>query len=155
VTVYCYPIFFKYLIFQVDRGIILRIDFSDYEVQSTENKTEIAGEISLQFDEYCAGNRKQFSLPYQLDVSYYQTKVLEQISRIPYGRTVSYAEIARKTTNAKAARAVGSACNKNPLPIIIPCHRVLGSTGLLTGYAGGLELKKSLLDLERNNSSDL
>lgn len=153
--IYCHAYASRFLVFQIEQGSIIRIEFSNHEVQSTEMESKLVGEIALQFDQYFAGDRKQFCLPYKIVATDYQTKVLEQISRIPYGRTESYSEIARKTSNAKAARAIGSACNRNPLPIIIPCHRVLGISGSLTGYAGGLEMKKSLLDLERKYSRDL
>ncbi|HRX42655.1 MAG TPA: MGMT family protein, partial [Clostridia bacterium] len=78
--------------------------------------------------------------------------VWERIEQIPYGETKTYSQIARELGKPNSARAVGNACNKNPIPILIPCHRVVGSDGKLTGYAGGVGLKKTLLEMERNYS---
>ena len=80
----------------------------------------------------------------------FRMKVWNALREIPYGECASYGEIARRCGNANAARAVGMACNRNPIPIIVPCHRVLGAGGKLTGYAGGLEIKRILLEIERN-----
>ncbi|MBQ4040890.1 MAG: methylated-DNA--[Oscillospiraceae bacterium] len=102
-----------------------------------------------QLNEYFAGTRKSFDLPLKFDGTEFQNRVWRELQNIPYGKTISYKELAEKTGNIKACRAVGMANNKNPLPIIIPCHRVVGSNGKLTGYAGGLEVKKFLLELEQ------
>lgn len=101
-----------------------------------------------EINEYLDGKRFVFSLKHHINLSDFTTSVLNEINKIPYGTTKTYKEIAISITNLKASRAVGMACNKNPLPIIIPCHRVIGSNGSLVGYAGGLELKSYLLKLE-------
>lgn len=107
---------------------------------------------AAQLDEYFAGARRAFDLPLALDVPPFQARVLEQLRAIPYGETRSYKDIAIALGDPRAVRAVGSANGSNPLPIVIPCHRVIGSNGSLTGFGGGLDAKRYLLDLERCNS---
>ncbi len=102
--------------------------------------------------EYFAGERKNFDLPLQLNGSEFQLNVLEQLQQIPYGETTSYADIAKRIGKPKAVRAVGAANRRNPIPIIIPCHRVIGSNGDLTGFGGGLDTKVALLRLEAEHS---
>lgn len=101
-----------------------------------------------QLDEYFNGKRKVFDLPLLPRGTDFQLKVWKALQTIPYGETRSYGQIAAITGNPKASRAVGMANNRNPIAIIIPCHRVIGHDGSLTGYAGGLELKQKLLGLE-------
>jgi len=101
--------------------------------------------------EYFAGERKEFDLPVYAEGTEFQKKIWKELNRIPYGETRTYGEIAKAAGNPKASRAVGMACNRNPVGIIIPCHRVIGSDGKLTGYAGGLETKEKLLKLESGN----
>jgi len=110
------------------------------------------GAAHTQLQEYFAGKRKVFDLELAPSGTDFQKKVWQALLKIPYGKTATYKEIAAAIGHPKAARAVGMACNKNPIAIIIPCHRVVGSNGSLTGYAGGLEMKKRLLELELNNS---
>ena len=105
-----------------------------------------------QLQEYFAGKRKSFDLPLQLSGTDFQVQVLEELQRIPYGETTSYGAIAKRIGRPKAVRAVGAANGRNPLPIVIPCHRVIGSSGDLTGFGGGLETKEALLRLEAENS---
>ena len=104
---------------------------------------------SEQLREYIEGRRKAFDLPLAPKGTEFQLTVWEALLQIPYGETRSYKDIAIAIGKPKAVRAVGMACNRNPLPILIPCHRVVGKNGKLTGYAGGLHLKQQLLDLER------
>jgi methylated-DNA-[protein]-cysteine S-methyltransferase len=106
-----------------------------------------------QLAEYFTGDRKDFDLPLQLSGTEFQVQVLEELQRIPYGETTSYGDIATRIGRPKAVRAVGAANGRNPLPIVIPCHRVIGSSGDLTGFGGGLDLKEALLRLEAENSS--
>lgn len=94
--------------------------------------------------------RKEFKLQLALDGTEFQMKVWQELMSIPYGTTITYGELARRIGNAKASRAVAMACHNNPISIIIPCHRVIGSNGKLTGYAGGLDKKAALLDIENN-----
>lgn len=105
--------------------------------------------IQKQFTEYEKGIRKVFDLPLNLKGTEFQKKVWNALLEIPYGETRSYQEIAIQIGNPKAVRAVGGACNRNPIGIIVPCHRVVGKNGSLTGYAGGLEYKKLLLEKEK------
>jgi methylated-DNA-[protein]-cysteine S-methyltransferase len=102
----------------------------------------------LQLNQYFAGERSQFCLRLNPPGTEFQRSVLDAVCRIPYGDTASYSDIARLVGKPKAVRAVGSANRNNPLPIVIPCHRVLGKDGTLTGYNGGLDRKRWLLDLE-------
>ncbi|WP_246031962.1 methylated-DNA--[protein]-cysteine S-methyltransferase [Leptospira fluminis] len=102
-----------------------------------------------QFAEYFAGSRKEFDLPISFSVgSPFQRQVWKELTRIPFGTLISYGELARRIGNPSASRAVGLANGKNPIAIIVPCHRVIGSNGSLTGYGGGLDRKKFLLELE-------
>ena len=101
-----------------------------------------------QLEAYFSGKLKTFSLNLFLNVRPFQEKVLSAIQRVPYGETISYGRLAEKIGNPKAFRAVGQANAKNPIPIVIPCHRVIGSNGKLTGFGGGLSIKQALLDLE-------
>ena len=112
--------------------------------------TELLSMATIQLDEYFQGKRTTFSLPFKLTGTPFQLAVWKELQNIPYGQTTSYKEIAQKINKPKAYRAVGMANNKNPLPIIIPCHRVIGSNGKLIGYAGGLKLKNYLLELEKS-----
>ena len=115
--------------------------------------TELLSMATIQLDEYFQGKRTTFSLPFKLTGTLFQLAVWKELQNIPYGQTTSYKEIAQKINKPKACRAVGMANNKNPLPIIIPCHRVIGSNGKLIGYAGGLKLKNYLLELEKSHTN--
>lgn len=105
--------------------------------------------VSKQLKEYFSGQRKKFNLPVDIMGTDFQVQVWKALAQIPYGKMVSYSDIAKKIKNSKAVRAVGSANGKNPLCIIVPCHRVIASDGSLGGYSGGLKFKKLLLELER------
>ncbi|WP_151480219.1 methylated-DNA--[protein]-cysteine S-methyltransferase [Streptomyces albicerus] len=107
------------------------------------------GEAIEELRAYFAGELKEFSVRLRLDGTPFQRSVWEQLRKIPYGETRSYGELADALGNPKASRAVGLANGKNPLGIIVPCHRVVGADGSLTGYGGGLERKQRLLDFER------
>ena len=108
-----------------------------------------------QLTEYFAGTRRDFDLPLQLNGTDFQVSVLAALQEIPYGETVSYGEIARRIGRPKAVRAVGAANGRNPIPIVVPCHRVIGSSGDLTGFGGGLDTKEALLRLEAEHTQDL
>jgi len=101
-----------------------------------------------QLKEYAEGKRRSFSLPLDLRETGFRRRVLKQVAKIPFGKVATYGDIARKVGNPKAARAVGGAVGSNPIPIIIPCHRVVAVGGKLGGFGGGLPLKKKLLALE-------
>jgi methylated-DNA-[protein]-cysteine S-methyltransferase len=122
------------------------IDFCDTHPRANENK--ISKLAAKQLSEYIAQQRDSFDLPLQPDGTDFQQEVWKALIEIPYGKTASYLDIANAIGNKKACRAVGAANGKNPIPIVIPCHRIIGSTGKLTGYAGGLPRKTYLLALE-------
>ncbi|MFM7627909.1 MAG: methylated-DNA--[protein]-cysteine S-methyltransferase [Algoriphagus sp.] len=105
-------------------------------------------EAKKQLEEYFLGQRKVFNLPIGLWGTDFQRKVWLAVGKIPFGQTITYAKLAEQLGNPAAIRAVGTAIGANPLLIILPCHRIIGSNGSLTGYAGGLEKKKALLQLE-------
>lgn len=105
-----------------------------------------------QLTEYFAGQRKEFDIPLHLSGTEFQLLVLEELRRIPYGETTSYGDIAERIGNPKAMRAVGAANGRNPIPIIVPCHRVIGRSGDLTGFGGGLNTKEALLRLEAEHA---
>lgn len=114
-----------------------------------EHAPESFAETIKQFEEYFGGERQTFTLPLDPQGTPFQRQVWAALQTIPYGKTISYRELAVIISKPNAVRAVGAANGQNPLPIVIPCHRVIGSNGTLTGYAGGLEIKRMLLDLER------
>ncbi len=105
-------------------------------------------EVRRELDEYFDGERREFDLPLDLRVAEFHEQVLHELARVPYGITTTYGALADKVGRPKAARAVGTVMNRNPIPIVLPCHRVLGANGALTGYAGGLDTKLKLLQLE-------
>jgi methylated-DNA-[protein]-cysteine S-methyltransferase len=104
----------------------------------------------MQLDEYFAGTRTEFALPVEPDGTAFQRVVWRALQEIPYGTTINYGSLARRIGNANASRAVGAANGRNPISIVIPCHRVIGANGDLTGYAGGMARKEALLRLEAN-----
>jgi methylated-DNA-[protein]-cysteine S-methyltransferase len=108
--------------------------------------------VREQLTAYFAGERKSFDLNLNPVGTEFQLQVLDELQKIPYGITASYGEIAQRIGRPKAVRAVGAANGRNPIPIIIPCHRVIGSTGKLTGFGGGIPTKKALLKLELEHS---
>lgn len=107
-------------------------------------------DILQQLAEYFAGNRKKFDLQIAPKGTAFQKRVWQELQKIPFGQTASYGEIAKRVGNSKASRAVGMANGKNPIPIIVPCHRVIGKDGSLTGFGGGLDVKRQLLQLEND-----
>lgn len=129
-------------------------------VNSREKKDKFVkeGQITVirkciqELEEFFSGDRKVFTIPYELDGTDFQKRVWKELEKIPYGETISYLELARRLGDEKVIRAAASANGKNKIGIIIPCHRVIGANGSLTGYAGGIENKKLLLELEKRNS---
>ena len=115
----------------------------------TEPPTRILKETIRQLRAYFSGKLEQFDLPLAPEGTPFQLEVWRRLCEIPYGETISYGELARRIGNPNASRAVGLANGSNPIAIIIPCHRVIGSNGKLTGYGGGLPIKERLLALER------
>ncbi len=133
-------------------GMIIKILFGKNIASDEEEKeTPLIKKTIAELREYFEGKRKVFSVPLSLKGTVFQKKVWEALQTVPYGETRSYQEIAVLAGNKKAARAVGMANNKNPISIVIPCHRVIGKDGSLVGYGGGLDKKKQLLELEQAN----
>jgi methylated-DNA-[protein]-cysteine S-methyltransferase len=137
-----------------DGEAVRRIDFPKNGNKSTpaEGWTESAGgpvgAAVKQLREYFAGKRADFDLPLAPEGTEFQRTVWRNLQDIPYGETISYGELAKRVGNPKASRAVGAANGQNPIPIVIPCHRVIGANGKLTGFGGGLPTKEALLGLE-------
>jgi len=115
----------------------------------TESSTGALAETVRQLREYFAGKRADFDLPLAPEGTSFQREVWRKLQEIPYGETISYGELAKRVGNPKASRAVGSANGKNPIPIVIPCHRVIAGNGTLGGFGGGLTVKQQLLALEK------
>jgi len=126
----------------------------DPEADWIYNEVPFEG-VRRQLAEYFAGERKVFDLPLSLSGTEFQVLVLEALQQIPYGETTSYGAVAKQIGRPKAVRAVGAANGRNPIPIIVPCHRVIGTSGDLTGFGGGLDTKAALLRLEAENSGGL
>ena len=105
-------------------------------------------DVRRELDEYFQGRRTAFDLPLDLRVAPFHDAVLRELARVPYGRTTTYGTLAATVGRPRAARAVGTVMHSNPIPIVLPCHRVIGANGSLTGYAGGLDVKRRLLQLE-------
>ena len=114
----------------------------------TESARGVTSDTLRQLREYFAGRRSEFDLPLDPAGTEFQRTVWRLLREIPYGETISYGELARRVGNPQASRAVGAANGRNPIPIVIPCHRVIGSNGKLTGFGGGLPTKEALLGLE-------
>lgn len=149
---YTYYYSYKKYIFTIlaDDTAILQLKLKRVDNSDAQNKmTPLIKKAVKQLDEYFNGVRKNFELPIKPAGTAFQKKVWANLQKIQYGKTISYKELALMSGNINASRAVGLANNKNPIAIIIPCHRVIGSDGSLTGYAGGLELKQDLLNLEK------
>ena len=118
------------------------------QVQDRENSDAVLEACARQLEEYFAGTRHRFDLPLATQGTDFQRSVWAQLTQIPHGEVCSYKDIAVAIGKPKAVRAVGAANGRNPIPIVVPCHRVIGSDGSLTGFSGGIELKKRLLELE-------
>jgi len=141
-----YPIEIHY-----DKDILYKINILKETKEKGGEKCVFSELINNQLNEYFSGKRKIFDIPHILKGTDFQLKVWNAINNIPYGKTKSYKEIAEYINYPKAYRAVGLACNKNPIPFIVPCHRVVGKNGKLTGYGGGIVLKDKLLRMEKIN----
>lgn len=123
------------------------------ELTHEDNKHPVLLQAETQLSEYFAGKRKSFSLALDFKGTDFQMKVWRALLEIPFGETRSYGQLAKQLGNPKAGRAVGAANGRNPIAIIAPCHRVIGASGRLTGFAGGLEAKARLLSLEGRKDS--
>ena len=157
------------LLVEADKGFITHIEFVSKDFRSedhsvdvldacgdtrmdnraaTDVDTALLDEAVHQLNQYFKGELRQFTLPLNPTGTEFYHNVWDELLNIPYGKTETYGEAAVKVNRPKAARAVGLACNRNPIPIIIPCHRIIGKDKSLTGYAGGLDIKKKLLKIE-------
>lgn len=123
-----------------------------FKLKGLEEETRLIKRTYLQILRYLRGDLKHFNIPIRLKGTSFQRKVWNELRQIPYGETRSYKDIARSIGNEKSYRAVGNANNKNPLLIIVPCHRVIGSDGELKGFASGLNLKQKFIEIERAHS---
>lgn len=136
-----------------NNGRITNVYITDDELPEDMQlcETPLLKEAVKQLKSYFSGELKEFTLPLEPSGTAFMKQVWSALCEIPYGETATYGKIAEKVGAPKAARAVGLANNRNPIPIFLPCHRVIGADGSLTGYRGGLEMKKLLLDLERKS----
>lgn len=155
----------EYTEFEVSGGVLLRViagaggiravQFSpraDAGCPRNDDNPLLVRAVS-ELREYFDGTRRQFSLPLELAGTEFQVRVWKVLESIPYGETRSYAQIAQALGQPRAVRAVGAANSRNPVPIVVPCHRVIGAGGQLVGYGGGLQAKKMLLELEARNAA--
>lgn len=134
-----------------DENVLLRLELNCNITNNDLKETLLIKKAYSQLCEYFEGKRRTFDIPFTMQGTAFQKKVWQALLTIPYGQTRSYKQVAISVGNEKAARAVGMANNKNHLPIIIPCHRVIGADGSLVGFGGGLGIKKKLLKLESEN----
>lgn len=146
---YTYDTILGSVTFVEENGALVVITTSPYQPkEEIYQETPVIKEAFRQLSEYFSGNRKTFNLPLLLKGTDFQKQVWQALLKIPFGETRSYKQIAEAIGNPKAVRAVGMANNKNPLLIVVPCHRVIGANGKLVGYAVGLDKKEYLLRLE-------
>ena len=141
-----------YVVLNVTEAGVSEINFSDEPVRAVLGDNSIVGICVAQLDEYFKGERKVFSVPLDLRGTEFRMKVWRALLRIPYGETSTYGRVAAAVGSSKAVRAVGGANHNNPVSIIVPCHRVIGSDGGLTGYGSGLHRKRWLLEHETRHA---
>jgi len=134
-----------------ENDAIISLHFSKHPQATSNIKSATICNTIKQLSEYFNQTRKDFDIPTNPQGTEFQLKVWNELQKIPYGETKSYQDIAKNIGNIKACRAIGMANNKNPIAIIIPCHRVIGKNGSLTGYTSGLDIKEKLLMLEKSN----
>lgn len=146
---YAFPIGSVTIGYEDDAVVFLKLE-QDSDIP--DEPSPFSDHVAAELREYFEGKRTSFSFPIRLIGTAFQKAVWEQLQKIPYGQTRTYGEIASAIGRPKASRAIGTACNQNPIWIAVPCHRVIGKRGTLTGYAGGLDLKQKLLELEKENT---
>jgi methylated-DNA-[protein]-cysteine S-methyltransferase len=129
----------------VELSSVKIVDAEDFEMY----------DLFKQLDEYFRGKRKEFDVPLEIIGTNFQKRVWSELEKINYGNTISYQQLAERLGNVKSIRAAGRANGVNPLPIVVPCHRVIGANGKLVGYGGGLDVKRKLLELEGSFNPDL
>lgn len=140
---------FGTFVLEIEKNAIISLNTVSEIVTKSHNETLLASQFFVDLEKYFQGELKKFNYTLNPNGTIFQKKVWLALQKIDYGKTKSYKEIATQIGNEKAVRAVGMACHKNPIMILIPCHRVIGKNGKLTGYAGGLKLKEKLLNLEK------
>lgn len=131
-----------------ENGFIVMLTSGQAPKTDTLGESPLLTQATVEVTEYLAGKRREFTVPVKAKGTPFQEKVWNALRQIPFGETCSYGQIAREVGSPKGARAVGMACNRNPILLLIPCHRVVGSTGKLVGFATGLSTKEWLLKLE-------
>ena len=152
INYFCYDTEIGTIKISEKEGKIIGLVFSDSKKENEiEKETDYIRKTYLQLEEYLSGKIKNFDIEIEMIGTEFQKKVWKELLNIPYGETRSYKDIAIAIGNEKACRAVGNANNKNPIAIIVPCHRVVGSNGSMTGYAGGIDIKEKLLKIEKCN----
>lgn len=147
-TYFTYQTALGFLTICEEEGAITAISTSFLPKEGEEVETALTQKAYLQLTEYMSGKRKSFDLPLAPKGTDFQKQVWKALCEIPYGETRSYKQIAEKIGNPKAVRAVGMANNRNPLIVVVPCHRVIGSNGNMVGYAAGVDKKEFLLRME-------
>ena len=140
------------IVMTCENDCLLSLDTRAASHEASE-RNAFTDKVYREICEYFGGSRTVFDIPYRLIGTPFQEKVWHVLETIPYGQTLTYGEVAGLIGSPKASRAVGGACHNNPIWLIVPCHRVVGAGGALTGYGGGLELKSFLLQLEKENRS--
>lgn len=143
---------FGRILIGAQKGFVTRVSWSDeedYLVDGTSDEKKLIKEAYAQIKSYLVGQRKEFDLPIRFSGTEFQEVVWHELLKIPFGETISYTELARRIDKPQAVRAVGSANGRNRLALLIPCHRVIGSSGNLCGYNGGIKIKESLVRMER------
>lgn len=149
-SLYCNIVGYDFTFVETD-GKLSELNFGCKQiVDAKKDKSSLLLKAATELEEYFAGNRQIFDIPLAPEGTEFQKKVWQALLQIPYGETRSYKEIAIASGSPKGCRAAGMANNRNPIAIIIPCHRVIGADGKLVGYAGGLDLKSKLLNHEKN-----
>lgn len=143
-----YSFQFGILKIEYEAGAVVYLGCTN-EMQDCHQPSALSDDAFLQIEEYLRGSRRSFDFPYLLKGTDFQKSVWQELCNIPYGQIKSYKEIAAAIGKPSAVRAVGRACGQNPIWIAVPCHRVVGANGSLTGYAGGVSMKQKLLELEK------
>ncbi len=139
------------LMLQARDGILCRIEFAAGD-ERADDDDQVLDEAQRQLAQYFAGERKAFDLPLEQNGTAFERAVWARLNEIPFGETQTYGQIAAALGKPKASRAVGGACSRNPLLIVVPCHRVIAGTGKLAGFAAGVAVKRALLEHERKNN---
>lgn len=148
-TFFIYPTPLGRITLASDGHALTHMAFGATEFSGAYEPSALTNEASTEIQQYLAGKRRSFDVPLNPHGTAFQKRVWKELTRIPYGQTRSYQDVARALGNARAVRAVGMANKHNPLPVFIPCHRVIGANGNLVGYAFGLKIKQYLLNLEQ------